>query len=185
LTCTWKEKAMSSHNESAGKIVVAVDGSPSSVQALRWASHQAQATQAGIEAVIVWAQPVEPGWPRGIPYDWPGNAGLELHQAVVDALGDKAAGDVTETVLEGHPVPTLIAAASDADMLVVGSRGHGALAGVLLGSVSARLCEHSPCPLTIVRPPKHEPAHDVPRERAASPLRAEWDFQFDGRQFWR
>jgi nucleotide-binding universal stress UspA family protein len=132
------------------KIVVAVDGSPSSLHTLRWASHQGKATDAWLEAVKVCAQSTQPADSGAISPERRGNADLELHHAIVDALGYQAARNVTETVLEGHAVPTLTAAATDADMLVVGAGGHGTLAGLLFGSVSTQLWNHPPCPLTII-----------------------------------
>lgn len=148
-------------NAPAAKIVVAVDESTSSFPALRWASHQGNATRARLEAVIVSAPSTQPADSGGVSPRRRGSADLELHHAVVDALGYQAARDVTETVLEGHAVPTLIAAATGADMLVVGSGGHGALAGLLGGAVSTRLWEHPPCPLTII--PLPSARHPTPR----------------------
>jgi nucleotide-binding universal stress UspA family protein len=54
-------------------------------------------------------------------------------------------------VIEGSAVQVLLDAARDADLLVVGSRGHGGFAGLLLGSVSAQLVHHAPCPVLVVR----------------------------------
>ena len=54
-------------------------------------------------------------------------------------------------MVEGYPAPTLIDEAREADLLVVGSRGHGAFAGMLLGSVSQHCAQQAACPVVIVR----------------------------------
>jgi nucleotide-binding universal stress UspA family protein len=136
-----------------GRIVVAVDGSPSSLHTLGWAAQQGKATGARLEAVNVCAQSPQPADSVRPSPERRGEADLELHHAVVDALGYRGARNVTETVLQGRAVPTLTAAATGADMLVVGSGGHGALGGLLLGGVSTQLWGHPPCPLTIIPPP--------------------------------
>ncbi|MBC9822893.1 universal stress protein [Terrabacter sp. MAHUQ-38] len=171
------------------KIVVGVDGSPPSLQALQWASRQAKATLARLEAVMVYASPNQPisptGAPGGNPYGWRGNADLKLHHAVVDALGYQAAKEVTQTVLEGHALPALIAVATDADMLVVGSSGHGALAGMLLGSVSTRLSEHPPCPLTIIRPSTSTSHRTRPHANWRRRTRSDASSAVEHGHFWR
>jgi nucleotide-binding universal stress UspA family protein len=150
-------------NARAGRIAVAVDASTSSCSALRWASRQSDATSARLEAVLVCGQSTPTGSDSS-PH-MRGSADLELHHAVVDALGYQAARNVTETLLEGDAVPTLFAAATGGDMLVVGSGGHGALAGMLFGAVSTRLWEHPPCPLTII---------PLPSARRPSTARVSW-----------
>ncbi|MFC7589341.1 universal stress protein [Nonomuraea antimicrobica] len=59
--------------------------------------------------------------------------------------------DVVAEVVHGHPVEVLKEAGSEADLLVVGSRGHGQLAGMLIGSISQAMLHHAPCPLAVVR----------------------------------
>jgi nucleotide-binding universal stress UspA family protein len=54
-------------------------------------------------------------------------------------------------VLEGHPAPVLLELAKDADLLVVGSRGHGQFTGMLIGSVSEHVVSHASCPVVVVR----------------------------------
>jgi nucleotide-binding universal stress UspA family protein len=135
-----------------GKIVVGVDGSPSSVQALRWAARQAELTGAELHAVTAWHMPTTYGWiPPVADIDWVGNARACLGDAIRDALEDTRAGHVRRHVVEGSPVRALLSVAADADLLVVGSRGHGEFAGMLLGSVAQHVVAHGPCPVLVVR----------------------------------
>lgn len=137
--------------EAQGRIVVGVDGSPASLDALSWAARQAEFTGAGLEAVMSWEYPVAfGGFPAGVEIDWPANARPALDTALDEALGAQG-GSVTRTVVEGHPATVLMDAAAGAQLLVVGSRGHGGFAGLLLGSVSEHVVAHAPCPVTVVR----------------------------------
>lgn len=82
--------------------------------------------------------------------DWAENARAALADALDVALGEDA-GRVTGTVTRGHPAEVLVAAAQGADLLVVGSRGHVALPGRLLGSVSEHVAARASCPVVVVR----------------------------------
>lgn len=140
-----------------GTIVVGVDGSPSSERALRWAVDRARRAGQAVRAVTAWDYPVSAGIPvnYGIAQidasDWEGNSRTILDQAVHQALTDDEAALVQQQVVHGHPARVLLEAAADADQLVVGSRGHGGFAGMLLGSVSQHLIAHAPCPVTVIR----------------------------------
>ena len=128
----------------APRIVVGVDGSPASVDALRWAARQAELTGAA-------DYPSTSGMEFGsLDIDWAGNARAALVDTLHVALGDNATS-ITGTVTRGHPAEVLVAAAQGADLLVVGSRGHAALPGRLLGSVSERVAARAPCPVVVVR----------------------------------
>lgn len=144
-------------SEEAGRIVVGVDGSPSANAALRWAVRQAELTGDAIEAVIVWQFPIV-----GASYGWAGVAVTEgmdlpaiaektLAQAIDEATGDGSAAAITPRVIEGYPASVLVDESADADLLVVGSRGHGTFADALLGSVSQHCSHHARCPVVIVR----------------------------------
>lgn len=74
-----------------------------------------------------------------------------LERLIGEVLGEKSAVPVSTVARMGLPAPELLLAAETADLLVVGSRGHGAFAGVLLGSVSEYCVSHSPCPVVVVR----------------------------------
>jgi nucleotide-binding universal stress UspA family protein len=133
------------------RIVVGVDGSPASVDALRWAAGQADLIGAAVEAVISWEYPSTSGMEFGsLDIDWAENARAALADALDVALGEDA-GRVTGTVTRGHPAEVLVAAAQGADLLVVGSRGHVALPGRLLGSVSEHVAARASCPVVVVR----------------------------------
>jgi nucleotide-binding universal stress UspA family protein len=130
-------------------IVVGVDGSGSSVQALRWAARQAQLAGATVHAVAAWEYPVHYGL---TPYrDLADEAGKMLSTAVREALGAQPSVPVRKSVVAGHAAKALLDAADDAQLLVLGSHGRGGFAGALLGSVSQHCVQHSPCPVVIVR----------------------------------
>ena len=133
------------------RIVVGVDGSTTAVDALKWATRQASLTGAAVEAVIAWQYPMmSGGYPIAASTDWPSNAQTVLNNAVHEALGSQADA-VSRKAVEGHPAQVLIDAARGADLLVVGSHGHGGFAGMLLGSVSARVAAHASCPVLVIR----------------------------------
>jgi len=134
-------------------IVVGVDGSPSAQGALRWALAQARLTGARIRAVTAWELPIYTGWGSLIPYeDLAEAAGKSLRDCVQQVLGFEPADvELLETVVPGHAAQALIDASAHAALLVVGSRGHGAFAGTLLGSVSQHCAQHAHCPVVVVR----------------------------------
>jgi nucleotide-binding universal stress UspA family protein len=143
-------------NAAAGKppiIVVGVDGSEASLRALRWAGDQAKLTGASLTVVTTWEFPPTFGWAPPYPSDFdPGKDTRAALQTNVDAVLGPDPGMVVQLdVVEGHPAVVLTEAAQDAELLVVGSRGHGAFAGMLLGSVSEYCAAHARCPVVIVR----------------------------------
>ncbi len=140
-----------------GQIVVGVDGSASSLAALAWAIDEAKARQATVLAVHAWlaysqVSPLESMSPVFLPGEGENIAGDILAEAVRKVVGDSA-GDVVieQRVIGGHPASALIDSSHDADMLVVGSRGHGGFLGLLLGSVSNQCVHHALCPVVVVR----------------------------------
>jgi nucleotide-binding universal stress UspA family protein len=131
------------------KIVVGVDGSESSRRALRWAARQAQLTGARLEVVITWELPTSFGWVPAYPSDF--NPAKAADDEVSAALADYPDVVAQTTVVEGHPAPSLLQASRGADLLVVGSRGHGEFAGMLIGSVSQHLVSTAHCPVLVWR----------------------------------
>jgi nucleotide-binding universal stress UspA family protein len=134
-------------------IVVGVDGSEPSIDALRWAIAQARLTGASLEVVTTWEYPTSfgfaPPWPPDFDPEREAEEALgKVLERELSAHGDV---EVHESVREGHPAPVLVQAAEQADLLVVGSRGHGAFAGMLLGSVSEHCVSQAPCPVVVVR----------------------------------
>jgi len=134
-------------------IVVGVDGSEPSKRALRWAADQAKLSGAQLKVVTTWEYPPTLGWAPPYPSDFDPDedARKALQETVDTVLGAEPGIEVELTVTEGHPAFVLTQAARDATLLVVGSRGHGAFAGMVLGSVSEYCAAHSPCPVVVVR----------------------------------
>ncbi|MEU7875982.1 universal stress protein [Dactylosporangium sp. NPDC049140] len=142
------------------RIVVGVDGSIHSKTALRWAITQARLVGATVEAVSAWQHPAMVGYAfGGIPINYEGDSiaaitDKVLTETVADVTGQQDQPvEVRTRVLQGHPAQVLLEAATGADLLVVGSRGHGTFAGMLLGSVSQHCVQHAPCPVLVV--PQH------------------------------
>jgi nucleotide-binding universal stress UspA family protein len=140
------------------RIVVGVDGSEPSKEALRWAARQAGFTGATLEAVTAWEYPAFYGWAPVAPedFDLAGLAERALNQAIDEVFGtDRPAGLATR-VLARHPAVALVEASEGAELLVVGCRGYGGFADALLGSVSTYCVHHAHCPVTVIRPSGHE-----------------------------
>lgn len=137
------------------RVVVGVDGSESSKEALRWAARIA-GTDGRIEAVIAWDYPTSYGWPTLLG-DWRPDIDAEklVVETVDEVFGATRPVGLTTRVIRGHARDVLLDASADADMLIVGSRGHGGFAGLLLGSVSAACAEHAKCPVLVVHAPLH------------------------------
>jgi nucleotide-binding universal stress UspA family protein len=139
------------NTEHQRRIVVGVDGSPASLGALEWAVRQASLTGAVVEAVTAWQFPATyGGYPIAAATDWRANAQTIQDVAVKEALGDEATS-LLRSVAQGHPVSVLLDKAADADLLVVGSRGHGGFTGMLLGSVSEHVVAHAPCAVVVIK----------------------------------
>jgi nucleotide-binding universal stress UspA family protein len=150
-------KAMPAPEEGTGqarpRIVVGVDGSEPSKQALRWAQRLAAGAGATVEAVIGWQYPVMTGWgPGALPLNFDLQADMEkvLTDSVDAVFGAHRPAGLKLTVAEGHPASVLLERSAGALMLVVGSRGHGGFMGLLLGSISANVAEHARCPVLVV-----------------------------------
>lgn len=136
-----------------GTIVVGVDGSDQSRRALEWALRQAAYENADVIAVHAWQMPVTYGtgamlMPTSVFAD---DAKAALN-AAIDAVGtDLPDARIERSVVEGNPAKVLIDKAKGADLLVVGSRGHGGFVGALIGSVSNYCVHHAPCPVVVIR----------------------------------
>ena len=137
-------------------IVVGVDGSKESKEALRWAIEEAQVRQATLRAVHAWTYPVIFGGayvpPQVVDANrLSGEAQDALDAFIAEVAEDNPHADIERVVAEGPAGQVLIEAAKEADLLVVGSRGHGGFAGLLLGSVSQQCAHHASCAVVIVR----------------------------------
>jgi nucleotide-binding universal stress UspA family protein len=143
-----------------GRIVVGVDGSQASKDALLWAAEEAVMTGASLDVVIAWEMPFTTyGRVIKVPgeLDYSVEAERTLQDTVHEVLGASydtelwaRSAKLRTVVVEGRPVPSLLRAAEGADMLVLGGSGHGALVGTLLGSVSEHCIGRANCPVVVV-----------------------------------
>lgn len=134
------------------RIVVGIDGSPHAARAVRWAHDEARTHDATLQVVMAWhwgdQRHVDPDAPFDPSYDQE-SAGEALTAFVAQALGEHHDGVEMTAVLD-LPARALLEAAEDADLVVVGSRGRGGFAGLMLGSVSQQVVTHAPCPAVVV-----------------------------------
>lgn len=110
-------------------------------------------TGASLEAVLTWQLPSTAyGYtvPAPLGVDPESQAEQTLHEAILGALGQPEAVDVVPIVVRGYPAATLLDVANGADLLVVGSRGHGEVVGMVVGSVSQHCVTHAQCPVVVV-----------------------------------
>jgi nucleotide-binding universal stress UspA family protein len=136
----------------APRIVVGVDGSDCGTRALRWAVDYAQQTGGRLTAVTAWHHSpvaVGPGLMPPATYDAEAVARAVLKETL-DSL-DTRDVPVEQVVAEGNAAAVLLERSRDADLLVVGNRGHGGFTGMLLGSVSTHCAHHAHCPVVVVR----------------------------------
>ena len=144
---------------SDGCIAVGVDGSDESVEACAWALGEARLRGVPLRVVHAWqylpvvAEPLAALPP--MPVDELVASAHKVAEQVVERATDGAAPgvDVEYRIVEGPAAAAVIDAARDAGLLVVGSRGRGGFAGLLLGSVSQQVVHHAPCPVVVL--PRH------------------------------
>ena len=142
-----------------GTIVVGVDGSANSIAALRWAVAEAKLRGCAVRAVHAWEYPYSA---LAAPIGAAPPPLMDLQEAAVATL-DKAIADaaladdvvVKRVVCQGSPSQVLLEDTENdsAELLVVGARGHGGFAGLLLGSVATQVTHHVEIPTVIVRAP--------------------------------
>ena len=139
------------------KIVVGVDGSANSLAALHVAVEEAALRGASLRIVMAWQltwSEIAIESPAVVKQIVLHNEQI-LEHALVEIDHGRAAGvKVTTELVNGHPATELLAAAADASLLVVGSRGMSGLTGALLGSVTHAVVHHAPCPVLVVPPPR-------------------------------
>ena len=149
-----------------GHIVVGVDGSPLSREALRWAAREAELRHCPLDVVYGWQISTEPRPPG----DWGGvapplsafqeQAERKVRQIIDEELPDGLSCEVTVHALHKPAGRAMLSFCGSADMLVIGSRPHGRLAAWLVGSVSDETLKNASCTVVVVRPPVPEPAND-------------------------
>jgi nucleotide-binding universal stress UspA family protein len=137
-------------------ILVGVDGSRGSRKALAWAAAEAAEHGAELIVVHVWERTLppaagNPAVPAGHASETSQDAADELVQIVKEELGEDPPVVAQPRVKRGRPAEVLIEESAGADLLVVGTRGHGGFAGLLLGSVSQHVAAYAQCPVTVVR----------------------------------
>lgn len=146
---------MSATSAQIPRIVVGVDGSAPSLDALRWAIRQAEVTGGTLDAVMAWQYPVAIGGMGWAPttgvddLDYAALASQALREAVA-AVQVPPTVHIREVIVEGNAAQALLDTAKDADLLVVGNRGHGGFTDALIGSVSSRCVHHARCPVVVV-----------------------------------
>ena len=137
-------------NEMRPVVVVGTDGSAGSVKALRWALRQAQATDAEVRVVLAWEVTAPLGYPATFDdVDWADIARTAVEEAA--AAEPDVSVPISTEVVNSHPSNFLVEASKDADLLVVGCRGHGRVLGMMLGAVSDHCTHHAHCPVVVVR----------------------------------
>lgn len=150
---------MSNNARSAPRIVVGVDGSEPSKAALRWAADQAELMDGVVDAIFAWEFPTS--WYGLVPptdtkpADYQEQARKLLDGVIDEVLGPKQPVEIRPRSAQGHPAAVLLNAAAGARLLVVGNRGHGGFAEALLGSIGQHCVQHAPCPVVVVRGPRH------------------------------
>jgi nucleotide-binding universal stress UspA family protein len=142
-------------------IIVGVDGSDPSRQALRWAMREAVLRRVPLTVMSVRPDPVRPAtmvyWGlRAIPESSPDEDQArarvqEFVDKVVSETGEAAVPEIAVSVPTGNAAEELVRASREAEMLVVGCRGHGGFGTLLMGSVSHQVTLHAACPVVIVR----------------------------------
>jgi nucleotide-binding universal stress UspA family protein len=150
----------------SGAIVVGVDGSEASGEALRWAVEEARLRSARLIAVHAWSfvppQPIgDPGMLAVPAGDLPGQLDAEsdaarvtLDEAVGEVLGAEPGIEVERKLVEGDAGEALVAESAGAELVVVGSHGRSGFRAALLGSVSRYVVDHSSCPVVVVKTTK-------------------------------
>ena len=141
------------HAPGTGRIVVGLDGSASSLDALAWAARQADLTKSSLEIVMTWEWPSSLGWAVPVPdnFDPEEDVRKALETAVAGVRAEHPDVNIDPRVVSGHPAPILVEASKGADLLVVGSRGHGEFVGMLIGSVSEYCATNAHCPVLVHR----------------------------------
>jgi nucleotide-binding universal stress UspA family protein len=136
-----------------GRIVVAVDGSETARGALRWALDEGRARTSPVEVVHAWTPPYVAAYPHAASVFEPGGADRAAHELLDEVIGaEDTTGleSVRPVARVGGAAQVLLEQAQDAELVVLGSRGLGGFAGLLLGSVTSQVTRHAPCPVVVV-----------------------------------
>ena len=142
------------------RVVVGVDGSASSHRALEWGAFLAQTMGARLQAIIAWQLPASYG-PSVAEWNPEADMAVVLRDSIHTVFGAEPPVPVETSVQEGGAARVLLETAKSADLLVVGSRGHGGFAGLLLGSTSHALIHHAHCSVAVVHPHRTDQQHSA------------------------
>jgi nucleotide-binding universal stress UspA family protein len=149
---SWQSMATQPGGGAEHRIVVGVDGSVPSNAALAWAVTQARLTGSELEAVTAWDFPATYGF--AVPVTDVDLADLAT-EVSDNALAGVAASagqlKITRTIRQGNAAQVLIEESAGANLLVIGSRGHGGFVEALLGSVGQHCVHHATCPVVVIR----------------------------------
>jgi len=147
-----------------GRIVVGIDGSAASLDALRWAAGEARLRGADLDVAVVWELPtLSPAAPvPSVSTSALAAAAEDLMEETLggEGLDENSAPPTHGIVTEGPVALTLLELGRHADLLVVGARGRGSFVGMLLGSVSQHVVSHAVCPVVVVPERNDEPESD-------------------------
>jgi nucleotide-binding universal stress UspA family protein len=139
-------------------VVVGVDGSNGARAALEFAAHEAAMRAARLRVVCAWeippivyAEGFAPGMDASTLRGFADGAETLVREAVTAAKELEPSLEAEGKVVEGQPAQELLEEARGADLIVVGNRGHGGFASLLLGSVSHQVVQHAACPVAVVR----------------------------------
>lgn len=146
-----------SEDGETGRIVVGIDGSSGSIAALRAAEALAKATGSWLDVVACWSVPTSLALSYGLgQVDFEDGARQLLQDTVRKTFGETLPDKISTSLVHGAPRQKLIELSDGANMLVVGRRGHGGFAGLLLGSVSQACVAHAHCPVLVVNSVSHD-----------------------------
>ena len=134
-----------------GNVVVGIDGSEHSMDALRWGAAYAHAMGLTLRPIVAWSYPQSADFAAVPGEEFEDVAKADLNDALQLVRAEFPGLAVDPAVAYGPSASVLIEASRSADLLVVGTRGHGGFTGMLLGSVSMHCVHHASCPVVVVR----------------------------------
>lgn len=135
------------------KIVVGVDGSDQSRAAMDWAVQESKLRKGELQALTAWNFPyISDAFGTAWDYEIFQKDAQAILEAELERVKNQDVA-ITGRIVEGNPASALIEASRDADLVVVGSRGHGGFTGMMLGSVSHQTIHHAHCPVLVIREP--------------------------------
>ncbi|GAB3682174.1 universal stress protein [Saccharopolyspora tripterygii] len=133
-------------------VVVGVDGSQESVRALRWAADHVRQVGGILHVVTVWYQPVQFGYRLASPDTELQKQGQRALDSTVEQVKPEFPNvDIRPRLIRGQVVDEFVKLSRQCDLMVVGDKGHGAFAGMMVGSVAMKIVHHAVCPVTVVR----------------------------------